>query len=399
MSESSKGRAVHGTRRSLSVLLVEDSEPDAILMMHVLDRGGFDTTWERVDTAEAMGDALKKRDWDLILADHSMPNFSAPAALELLKTNDLDIPFIIVSGHIDEETAVEAMRAGAHDYIMKDRLARLVPGTGSGLRALLLSISLIAHGGLFYLFWQEPQLLPGTGGQGIMVEIIIGDDRPVGAALTAGVALKDGDHVEDVRPDKEADEDKKIPETRELKPEETRAEVPNDRPVDQPSEKEPDQRQSIAMVETPEAEIPTVLPREIPPDTQVTIAVTQEQPEEAKPVDPKLKRRDEGQEIASGSGLLSSASIAAYNASLSERLTKHQRDPRPARAKRTQLHGTVSFSMDANGYVTSVNVAKGTGMKVLDEEMIAMVHRASPFPPPPDGVPKKFGVPVTFDLK
>jgi signal transduction histidine kinase len=70
---------------------------------------------------------LRKQHWDLILADHTMPTFSAPEALELIKAHGLDIPFIIVSGHIEEETAVAAMNAGAHDYIMKDKLARLVP--------------------------------------------------------------------------------------------------------------------------------------------------------------------------------------------------------------------------------------------------------------------------------
>jgi len=280
-----------------------------------------------------------------------------------------------------------------------DRPAPLPPVSRRWLRALLVMGSLIAHGGLLCLLWQEPQLLPGTGNQGMTVEIIIGDNKPVGSASTPGEAPKEGDHVEDVRPEKEADEDQKPAETRKVKPEETPAEVPKAQPLEQPSEKEPDHRQSVAMVETPQAEIPTVLPRETPPDREATIAVTQEQPEEVKPVDPKQKRRDEGKDIASGSGFSSAASMAAYAGSLSEHLTKHQRDPHPARTRRTQWHGTVSFSMDANGYVTSVNVAKGTGVKVLNEEMIAMVRRASPFPAPPDGEPKKFDAPVTFDLK
>jgi signal transduction histidine kinase len=121
-------------RRPLRVLLVEDSNNDAVLMLRALDRGGFDPVSERVDTAAAMDSALHRRQWDIILADHSMPQFSAPEALQLLKQKDLDLPFIIVSGHIDEETAVAAMKAGAHDYIMKDRLARLVPAVERELR-------------------------------------------------------------------------------------------------------------------------------------------------------------------------------------------------------------------------------------------------------------------------
>src|SRR5689334_3764125 len=78
--------------------------------------------------------ALEKQPWDLILCDHAMPRFSAPGALELLKQRKLDVPFIIVSGYIEEETAIAAMKAGAHDYIMKDRLARLVPAVQRELR-------------------------------------------------------------------------------------------------------------------------------------------------------------------------------------------------------------------------------------------------------------------------
>jgi signal transduction histidine kinase len=113
---------------------VEDSELDAELLARALTRGGFTLTWARVDTAEGMEKELSKHAWDLILCDHAMPRFSAPAALELLKRHDPDVPFIIVSGYIEEETAVAAMKAGAHDYIMKDRLARLVPAVERELR-------------------------------------------------------------------------------------------------------------------------------------------------------------------------------------------------------------------------------------------------------------------------
>ncbi len=115
------------TRRKLRVLIVEDSEIDALLMERALERGGFVPTCARVDNSAAMDEALDDHAWEVILADHSMPQFSAPEALERVTRRGLDIPFIIVSGHIDEETAIKAMRAGAHDYVMKDRLARLVP--------------------------------------------------------------------------------------------------------------------------------------------------------------------------------------------------------------------------------------------------------------------------------
>jgi two-component system, NarL family, sensor histidine kinase UhpB len=110
----------------LKVLLVEDSENDALLLLRELRRGGYEPLYERVDTAAGMEAALDERAWDLVIADHSMPAFSSSAALELLKRRGfVDVPFIIVSGRIGEDAAVAAMKAGAHDYIMKGNLARL----------------------------------------------------------------------------------------------------------------------------------------------------------------------------------------------------------------------------------------------------------------------------------
>jgi len=111
---------------TLNVLLVEDSEDDALLVLRQLEKGGFLPDWVRVDTAPAMEEALKRRKWDIVLCDYRMPHFDAPSALAVLKKMGLDIPFIIVSGTIGEETAVNAMKAGAHDYLMKGNLGRLV---------------------------------------------------------------------------------------------------------------------------------------------------------------------------------------------------------------------------------------------------------------------------------
>jgi two-component system, NarL family, sensor histidine kinase UhpB len=110
----------------LRVLLVEDSEDDTLLLIRSLRRGGYDPIWERVDTAAAMETALDGRGWDLVISDHGMPAFDSSAALALLRRKGfVDLPFIIVSGQIGEDAAVAAMRAGAHDYLMKDNLARL----------------------------------------------------------------------------------------------------------------------------------------------------------------------------------------------------------------------------------------------------------------------------------
>ena len=109
----------------INLLLVEDNENDAILLVRELRKAGFDLTVERVQTANEMQDALSNHDWDAIISDFKLPSFSAPKALEILKKSGKDLPFIIVSGTIGEETAVEIMRSGAHDYLMKGNLNRL----------------------------------------------------------------------------------------------------------------------------------------------------------------------------------------------------------------------------------------------------------------------------------
>ena len=118
----------------LRVLVIEDSEDDALLLVNELRRGGYDPTFERVDTPAAMTDALDRQTWDIVLADYVMPQFSAPAALTLLQRTELDLPFIVVSGKIGEETAVATMKAGAHDYLMKDNLTRLASAIERELR-------------------------------------------------------------------------------------------------------------------------------------------------------------------------------------------------------------------------------------------------------------------------
>ncbi|MGA7936939.1 MAG: ATP-binding protein [Kovacikia sp.] len=119
---------------ALSVLIVEDSQDDTLLMVRELQRNGYSLTYERVDTHHSMDVALDRQSWDLVIADYSLPQFSAPAALKLLQTKNLDLPFIIVSGNIGEDRAVAAMKAGAHDYLMKGNLARLVPAIDRELR-------------------------------------------------------------------------------------------------------------------------------------------------------------------------------------------------------------------------------------------------------------------------
>ncbi len=118
----------------LRVLIVEDSEDDATLLARLIERGGYELTWKRVETAEAMSQALASEEWDAVLSDYAMPKYSGLQALKTLQKSGLDLPFIMVSGRMGEETAVEAMRAGAHDYLMKERLQRLVPALEREIR-------------------------------------------------------------------------------------------------------------------------------------------------------------------------------------------------------------------------------------------------------------------------
>jgi PAS domain S-box-containing protein len=118
----------------LKILIIEDSEDDAVLSLRELRLGGYDPDHMRVETAEAMQAAIGEKAWDVVISDFIMPQFSGLAALDLLKKSGLDIPFIIVSGKIGEDTAVEAMKAGAHDYILKGNLPRLVPAVERELR-------------------------------------------------------------------------------------------------------------------------------------------------------------------------------------------------------------------------------------------------------------------------
>ncbi len=119
----------------LSVLIIEDSEDDALLLVKQIERSGeYEVDSERVETEDEMRQALWRKTWDVILSDYKMPQFSAPLALEVLKESGLDLPFIVTSGSIGEELAVAAMKAGSHDYVMKDRMARLVPAIEREIR-------------------------------------------------------------------------------------------------------------------------------------------------------------------------------------------------------------------------------------------------------------------------
>ena len=119
----------------LHVLIVDDSEDDVLLIERALEKENFKLTSRRVDNAVDLDAALDARPWDLILSDYSMPGFNGAEALSLCRKKAFDAPFIIVSGRIGEEVAVDMMKAGASDYVMKDDLPRLAPAVTRELRA------------------------------------------------------------------------------------------------------------------------------------------------------------------------------------------------------------------------------------------------------------------------
>ncbi|MCJ7533374.1 MAG: PAS domain S-box protein, partial [Anaerolineales bacterium] len=120
--------------KPLHVLIVEDSESDAAMVVHLLRKAGYDVHDQRVESAGQMQAALEKQAWDVVISDYHLPQFNGPAALALIQEACLDIPFIVVSGIIDEETAIAMMRAGANDYLMKGKLNHLAAAVERELR-------------------------------------------------------------------------------------------------------------------------------------------------------------------------------------------------------------------------------------------------------------------------
>ena len=120
-------------RSSIRLLMIEDSEDDAALLLLLLRQADYEINFERVDSAKGLKEALTKK-WDIVISDHAMPNFSGSDALEMVRAQDNEVPFLFVSGTIGEDVATDAMRDGAQDYVMKTNLKRLVPAVARELR-------------------------------------------------------------------------------------------------------------------------------------------------------------------------------------------------------------------------------------------------------------------------
>src|SRR6266566_5746121 len=122
-------------KRTLRILMIEDSEEDTMLLVRRLERSGFTPIWKRVDTIQSLRNALADETWDIAFSDHSMPSLGIRDALALVKEQGLDVPFIVLSGAIKEEDAVAMLNAGAQDYVLKDNLSRLIPVVERELRS------------------------------------------------------------------------------------------------------------------------------------------------------------------------------------------------------------------------------------------------------------------------
>jgi protein TonB len=264
-----------------------------------------------------------------------------------------------------------------------DRPAAPPPGTSIAKQIALVACSLAAHGLLLFAFWEEPRPLASIGIEAITVEIMVGDNRPAGLAPTPGEnEVQAAPPAEEVKPDDRPIEqqEQRTAEAREVKPEEKETEVAKDQPVEQPKDQPPEQ------------------PKEAKPE------------EPKQPVQKKVEKKDTEHkkatrpapsvpsDAAGGAGKRSVASDPNYSGRVAAHLARHKQYPASARSNGTQGTGTVTFSINGSGSVTSVSLAHSTGAAILDQELTAMVRRASPFPAPPDGQAKSFTVPVSFKL-
>ncbi|MDR7566878.1 MAG: HD domain-containing phosphohydrolase [Armatimonadota bacterium] len=145
----------------LRALFVEDVDDDAVLIVRLLQRNGYAVRWRRVDSASSLADALRAEAWDVVLCDYRLPGFHAQEALRMVRAHDPDLPFLVVSGAVGEELAVEMMRAGANDYVMKDSLTRLPAAVARELREAEVQRARRQAEAQVRLLWQTVEQGPG----------------------------------------------------------------------------------------------------------------------------------------------------------------------------------------------------------------------------------------------
>ena len=360
-------------------------------------------------------------------AEHSLPANDTGADLGNV------VPFMRPRGNAHTAPAVvlpaDAARPGAGG-LTRERLQL----------AAFVTASLALHAGLVMALWREPAPLASIGLEVISVEIVLGTTAPAGVAPTQGeqqVIAAAAPETEATEVDKAEEKATAQPQTVEVAREETAPEQKTEQPKAEeakPEEPEPaqaEQKHAVAMVETPAPDTATAKPQEIPPAPfEVTLLPQpEEKPVEKKP-EPKpvqaappkpvkdAKPAKEPRRIAAPTrenaareAKASTPSTAANNVGVgrsdrdtnypglvSAHLRRHQQYPSDARSRGDQGTATVSFGLDGGGRVTSARLVRGSGVASIDQEVQAMVRRASPFPAPPDGRPRSFTVPVAFRL-
>jgi protein TonB len=319
------------------------------------------------------------------------------------------------------------------------------PGGGGLTRervrlAAFAAVSLALHAGLFMAFWREPVPLASIGMEVISVEIVIGATAPAGVAPTQGeqVNADVAPPTEETQVDKVDEKATAQPQTVEVAREETAPEQKTEQPKpeeakpEEPKPAQAEQKPAVAMVETPMPDTATAKPQQAPPPppTEVTLLPQPEEKPVEKKAEPKpvqaappkpvkdAKPAQEPRRIAAPTrenaareAKAATPSTAANNVGVgrsdrdtnypgvvSAHLRRHQQYPSDARSRGDQGTATVSFGLDGGGRVTSARLVRGSGVASIDQEVQAMVRRASPFPAPPDGRPRSFSVPVAFRL-
>jgi protein TonB len=331
-------------------------------------------------------------------------------------------------------------RGGARaplDVVPPTDAARLVT-TGSARERVRLAafaaLSLGIHAGLFMAFWREPVPLASIGVEAISLEIVVGATAPAGIAITQGEQLVNSAAAPDPQPadpqrEPETQATEQPPEVQVAAAESAPEEMPAERPAEPPKPQELETavdpepaniqpKPAIAMVESPKPEEATAKPQEIAPDTaEMTLLPKPKQAAPPKPIRnvapareprrleaPTRERAAQQANAAAPStaanniGVGRSDNATNYAGLVSAHLRRHQQYPAEARSRGDQGTATVSFSLDGGGRVTSARLARGSGIAIIDQEVQAMVRRASPFPAPPGGRAQSFTVPVSFRL-
>ena len=178
---------------TLKVLLAEDSEPDALLIARELGKQGFEPCCRRVEDASSFAEALDSEQWDVILSDFQMPQFTGLDAFEILKEKGIDVPFVIISGFVGEEVAVTAMRAGVHDYLMKDNLARLGPAIRREMREVEVRVQRRQAVKRQGLHSRVLSLLNSGGESRLLLENLLNEIKSYTGFDAVGIRLKEGD--------------------------------------------------------------------------------------------------------------------------------------------------------------------------------------------------------------